>query len=378
MSLHYLFPALNEDQRMILDSVEVFCAGELIGRAESIDHAAEIAPEVLEQIAELGLLAICIPEEQGGAGFDQASYHAALIEMARASATCALHVVLQCSGFLEPIARGGCAETSVFEAAATGTAMAALAAFEGEGGFDAAAISATLTERDGKLVLDGVKENVVGPADASEFLVFAREGAGISAVVVPADAAGLVLGAPLDRLGMRGVAARSLRFDGLELPMSRRVGLAGEAAGLLEETATRLMIALASIGVGIMQAARDCGARYATERQQFRRPIADFEAMRERLATAEIGQAAVLNLVFSAARGLDEGADVAQLARIAKTLAGEFAMKAADDVLQVYGGYGYSQEYPAERLYRDARYVALALGGDAATRCAIAARILPE
>lgn len=377
MNANYLFPPLGEDQRMILDSVQVFCAGELIGRAEAIDHAASFPPEVLEQVAELGLLAIAIPEDLGGAGFDQVSQQAALIEMAEASAACALHVALQSAGFLEPVAHGGCKDESIFAAVATGDRSGALAAFEGEGGLGSSGIETTVSEVGGKLVLDGTKKHVLGGVAAEDFLVFAREGEGLSAVLVPGDADGLVRGESVERLGMRGVSSCSLRFEKVSVPIARRVGAAGAAEGLLAMVATRLALSLASIGVGLMRAAGKAAAQYSTERRQFRRPISDFDAMRERLASAEIGQAAVFNLVMSAARGLDEGADVAQLALIAKTLAGEFAMKAADDAIQVYGGYGYSEEYPVERIYRDARYLAVALGGDAVARRAIAAGILP-
>ena len=371
MSSNYFHPGPGEDQQMILDLVTGFAGDELAPMAESIDHAAALPDELSGQLAEMGLLAIPIAEEKGGAGFDFTSYALSLVELARGSGTTAMHILNQTSFFLSPLSEGNC-EHRAFAEVASGEARGALAAAEDTGSW-LAEMSTTVSDSK----LSGTKTHVLGADDAGWLLVAATEGEGISLFALESSRAGITIGGTAGRLGCRSLRTSTVTFDGVAVSDEDRIGAVGQGNDILRAAETRAQVALACVAAGLSSAARDAAAQYATERKQFRRPISDFEAIRQRLASSELAYGSSMSLILSCSRMIDDGADAAQLARIARVTAVTGAVKATDDALQVYGGYGFSQEYPAERIYRDACSLGVMLGGNDAASQALAAAIIP-
>lgn len=368
-------PEPDEEQRMLLGTVAEFASEVVAPAAETIDGESAIPAEISSQLAELGMLAIPIPEDEGGAGFDHLGYALTLIELAAASPSVALHVATQTTLFLEPLAHFGDAAT--VEAAYGAVAMGeTLGAF---GGSDTADGETSSIECEFAAAGDGVsvtgrKRWVAAAPAAGHALVLGREGDGLSAALVDLGGDGVARGERIDRMGMNGVAFGDIEFEGAT---ARRIGAAGAGGDIHARIRDRALVAIAAIGCGVMRGARDFAAQYAVERRQFGRPIGDFEAIQERLAAIEGDRVTCLNLVVSAARMLDAGRPVTHLAEVAKLGAGRAAMAAADHALQIYGGYGYSREYPVERFYRDARWVAIAQGGNDAIKRAVGTRVQP-
>lgn len=368
-------PELSEEQRMLLGTVAELAAAAVVPAAEGIDAEAAIPAELAAHLAELGMLAVPIPEDAGGAGFDRVGYALTLVELAAASPSVALHVAAQTTGFLEPLARfgEGDATEAAFGEVATGGALGCF------GGSDVAdgelgSIACTIADSGEGVTVTGSKRWVPAAPGARWCLVLGREGDEVSAALVDLDGAGVTRGARLDRMGMNGVAFGDVDLEGAP---GARVGPAGRGAELHDFVRDRALVALAAIGCGAMRGVRDFAARYAGERQQFGRRIGDFEAIEGRLAAIESDRVTALNLVVSAARLLDAARPATHLAEIAKLAAGRGAMAASDHALQIYGGYGYSREYPVERFYRDARWVAIAWGGNDALVRALGARVQP-
>ncbi len=373
MKSTYFYPAPSEDQQMILDLVVGFAKDELTSLAEGIDHQGEIPQALQEQMAEMGLLAIPISEDNGGAGFDFTSYVLSLAEIAKASGTVAMHLANQTTFFLEPLAQFATGHRA-FDEVASGGALGALALLEDAGSFAAEGIQ---TAVDG-LKLSGQKSGVLGGEDAKWILVGAKEGDGISFFAFEKDRAGTHLSETSKRLGFRSLSSSTVTFEGVSLRDEDRVGQAGEGAAILAYLQTRGQVALTAIAAGIADAAGEAAAQYATERKQFRRAISEFEAIKQRLASSVLAHGASMSLLLSCSRMIDDGIPCDQLARVAKVTATSGAVEATDDALQVYGGYGFSQEYPAERFYRDACCLGVFLGGNDDSIQELAKTILPQ
>ncbi|MCA9321025.1 MAG: acyl-CoA dehydrogenase family protein [Planctomycetes bacterium] len=369
----YLAPAPAEEQKMILDTVADLARDLVAPMAAKIDEDGAMPLELHEALAESGLLAIAIAEEDGGSGFDQQSRVLALAELASASGGCALHLWNQGILGLETLVAAG-GKTEFVQNVAMGEASLALAWFEAGDHLDPAACDTVF--ENGRI--DGTKVRVLGGDQADFFCVVAREGDAASLFLLPADRSGLQRGDPARRMGMRPVGAADVVLNGVAVGDEDRLGQAGAAGTILSRVMVCARLGLAAIGAGIARAARDEATRYASERVQFGRPIAELQAVQERLSRTEEAWSGSIALAMTAARLLDAGEDAAQVARLAYVRAAESALVAADDALQVFGGYGYSREYPVERIYRDARYLGCALGGVDRARLEIARAILPK
>ncbi len=373
MEFSYFYPRPNEDQQMIVDMVQGFASDELTRHAEQIDHDGKIESDLESQLAEMGLLGIPISEENGGAGFDFTSYVLALVELSKSSAATAMHVVNQTSLFLEPLSNNTEVH-SAFVEVASGDARGALALCEDAGSWK----PSTITMPCESMVLNGEKTGVLGAQDAQWLLVAAKENDALSFFVIECDRVGVELGKSSQRLGLRSLSSTSVKFANVAVTESDRVGASGEGASILEQIKVRGMAAVTAIACGLMAAGRDASALYATERRQFRRPIADFEAIRQRLASSVMGYGASMATLLSVARMIDEDVDATQLARIGKVMSSKAAIQATDDALQIYGGYGFSQEYPAERFYRDACCLGLLFGGNDSVTQDLAVAVIPQ
>lgn len=336
--------AITEDRQMLRDAVRDFAVDHIEPHAAQWDEEEELPPVVLEQLGELGLLTMTVAEEDGGSGFDIAAAVGAFEELGARDASTALCVALH---------------TAVAEALVAGSRLDILeSALE-----DGASLGATLrygdlqaTWRAGVVILDG-EAGIVAPRDASRFVVCAtsRSPAGKASrlVVVPPDADGVSLEPTTGTLGVRAARPASLRLDGVELDARSTLDV---EPGYLD---ARLHLYIAAICVGITRAALEEALSYAEQREQFGRPIADFQAIQFELSDRATALEAARLLTVRAADSLDTGDEV-DARRRWRTKAAAFqaavaAVRGADAAIQIHGGYGYTREYPVERYYRDAQ-----------------------
>jgi butyryl-CoA dehydrogenase len=377
--------AYTEEQTMIRDLVRDFAAGELAARAARIDAEARFPEDLLSQLAAVNLLGLAVTAEAGGAGVDAVSYALALEELARVCGSTALLVAAHNTLAAWPLEKWGTpAQRSAWLGPmARGEWLGACAVSESEAGSDVAAIRTTAKRRGENWILHGEKHWIVNAAQARLFLVLAQieprdTGTATALFAVERDRRGLDVRPAGVPLGLRGTGLGSLGLHDVEIPAGHLVGDAGRGLAHWDEIQDRASIALGAIAVGIGQGAFERALRYARERPQFDRPIADFQSVQWRIVDAGIEMQAARLMVHDAGRKLDAGEPIAKAAAMAKVFATEAATRAADHALQVHGGYGYITEYPVERTYREAKVCEVAWGTNEIQRLRAMRALLQE
>lgn len=345
MDLVFRDEPLTDEQKMIRDTVAEFVGASVAPGAAAIDADASFAPELMAELAELGLLSVPLPEASGGAGFDFVAFALVLAEIARECPALAQHVLLHTIGGVLPLS-----ELDGLESEAGMAAMGEkLAAFISD------AIDISFDASTGKV--SGHGANVLLAPNADVFVVHATAASG--GVLLLVDSSGAARGDSKNRLGMRGVHICDVSFDGADA----RVIAEGQACQrVVDLQLQRELVGALAIGAGLTHSVARIASNYAEEREQFGAPIARLGAVQEMMARADVAYRVTAELAFSLAGGIDRGEDVLVAARAARIVTGDMIMRAADSGLQVHGGYGFSQEYPIERLYRDARHIAV-MGG---------------
>lgn len=370
-----------------------FAAGEIRPGAAERDAARTIPGDLLGKVAELGFLGMRVPEAEGGLGLDLPTYLVALEELAWGDPAVALTVALQngpVAGLLQ--AAGSTEQRQWLPRLASGEALGAWAVAEPDSGSDLDGLG-TRASRDGDgWSLAGRKAWVSHGARADVLLVAARTGEDRSEIglfVVPAGAQGLKAGEPLNTLGMRASQTVDLELDGVRLPGDALLGGASEGRALLASVARESRLGVAALGIGIARAAAEHATTYALEREQFGRPIAGFEAVREKLGGMATRIAAARALLLKAAQQVEgagpggagsvlEGDDPESVSAMARLVAGETAEWVASQAVQIYGGYGYMRHYPVEKLMRDAQAVQILEGTVEVLRLRVAERVIDE
>jgi len=349
-------------QAQIREAVAEFADEEIAPRAAEIDASDTFPHELVEEMAELGLLGMPIPETHGGAGLDYHAYVFALEEISRASGglgtVVAAHTSLACNmifgygtepqreRFLEPLAAG--------------EEVGAFALSEPGAGGDVPAIETTVEPDGDGYRLDGQKVWVSNGSVADSVVVFAKtdleaDHRGISAFVVRSDNEGFSVEGTKDKLGDKGCPTAELRFDGVELPVDRRLGEEGAGFKQALETLKRGRVTIAARGVGIAQAALDAAWEYAGEREQFGQPIAKFQAIGHKLADIGTKTRAARVLAHDAADRKARGDSFVEEAAQAKLYASEVSREVTNEGIQIHGGHGYTTDFPVERFYRDVK-----------------------
>ncbi len=373
---------LTEEQEMLRAVAREFAEGEIAPRAAEID-ASESIPELLRaRLRENNFFGLLIPEEFGGAGLDMVSYVVIMEELSRASAAVAITVSVHNSVAAEPIQEFGTEEQKrSWLPRLAKDALGAFALTEPGSGSDAAALITRAEKRGGEYVLNGTKTFVTNGRFADVFLIMARTNPGqkhrgISAFLVPRTAPGLRIGKTIDKMGIRGSDTVELFLEDCRVPACCLLGAEGHGFRVAMQALDGGRIGVAAQALGIAQASVESAARYAREREQFGRPIAEFQAIQWMIAesAAEIEGARLLTL--RAAWLKDQGLPCAPQAAMAKLLASRVAREAADRALQIHGGYGYTKEFPVERYYRDAKVTELYEGTSEIQRIVIANSIL--
>lgn len=372
---------LTAEQRQVQELAREFAEGELRPHAAAWDRAGRLPPELRRQLGELGFWGMALAEDADGLGLDPVSVVLVLEELARGEAGVALWVNIH-AWVSAPLLAEALAERLRPEwlpAVGRGEALLAFALTEPEAGSDARALSTVAEPEDGGWRLRGRKAWVTQGAQADAAIVFARSSDGIDAFLVPTDTPGYRIGERERTLGHRTLEIVTVDLDDLRLPADHRLGAAGSGWTLAKRALVRGRLGAAAIATGIAQAALDHSLRYAAERTQFGRPIADFEGMQFKLADMAIRLEAARSLTRRAAAALAaQDPSAPALASMAKTFASEAAMAITTEAIQVFGGYGYMRDYPVERLFRDAKATELYEGANDIQRVLIARALIHQ
>ena len=356
--------ALNEEQRMFRNMFRDFAAKEIAPRAEEIDHEETLPQDILRKAANQGFLGATLPEKYFGAELDGVSYTMLIEALAGACVSIALtvatHVSLVAMSILE---HGTDAQKDEWlEAMAAGEVIGAFALTEPEAGSDGQAIATRATPDGDEVVLNGVKVWVGNGEIAGLFLVFAKGPEGIDAYLVPRDAPGLTVGYREPTLGLRNMAFNTVYLEDCRVPLANRLGGSGEGWTIAQKAMDRFAIAVAAAGLGVAADAIDVAAQFATERVQFGVPIAKKQAIQNYVAEAHIEVEALRYLVYRTAWLADQGGDFSTDASVVKAFGARVARNVTNRMVQVMGGYGFMEDYPMARKYRDARMLGL-VGG---------------
>ena len=376
---------LTEEQCMVQEMTRAFAEKELVPVASRLDRDGAYPHEQVRKLSEMGLMGVFIPEEYGGAGMDFLSYVTALEEVSKAWASLGTILSVNNSLVCGPIFRFGsdAQKKRYLPLVARGEWLGCYALTEAGAGSDAGSIRTRAVRINGGYVLNGSKVFTTNGSQANLAIVYAVTDAtqgkqGISAFLVERGTPGFVVGKIEDKLGLRSSETAALSFEDCRVPLENLLGREGEGFRIALETLDGGRIGIATQAVGIAQACIEESLSYSKERQQFGRPIADFQAIQWMLADMATEIDAARLLTYRAAWLHEQGREVTRAAAMAKLFASEAGNRAAYKALQIFGGYGYIKDFAVERLFRDARVTTLYEGTSEIQRLIIARHLLRD
>ena len=375
---------LSSDQRLIVQTVREFCQAKIAPLSAEYDRSGEYPREQLRGLAELGLLGATVPEAWGGAGLESVTYALCLEEISAADASVAVIVSVQ-NGLPEQMLLGYGTDAQrqrYLRPLATGEALGAFCLTESNSGSDAASLRLKAT-RDGEgWILDGSKSWITSGNQADIYLVMARSGGagarGVSCFIVERGAPGLSSGKPEEKLGLHAAHTTTVSFDSVRVPADSMLGQEGQGLSIALSCLDAGRIGIAMQATGIARAAFEHAARYALSREQFGRPIAENQGVSFKIADMAARIEGARLVALKAAWLKDVGQPYGREASIAKLLASEAAVDVTREAIQVFGGNGYSREYPVERLYRDAKITEIYEGTSEIQRVVISRSVFAE
>jgi len=353
--------SLSEDEQLFRDAVREFAESELADRAMSMDEAAQMDADLLPMLFEMGLMGIEVPEEHGGAGSTFFTSILIVEELSRIDPSVAVLVDVQNTLVINAFNRWASPEQqATYLPRLAADTVGAYALSEAGSGSDAFALGCRATQDGEDWILEGQKLWITNGNEADLFLVFAtidpEEGyRGITAFIVERDMEGFTVGKKEDKLGIRASSTTELIFDGVRVPAANVLGEVGKGYKVAIETLNEGRIGIGAQMVGLAQGALDHTVKYVQEREQFGRPIGQFQGVQFQLAEMATQIEAARLLVYNAARLKDAGEDFLMQAAQAKLFASEIAQQVASRCIDLYGGYGFTKEYPVEKYYRDAK-----------------------
>ena len=374
---------LTQEQQAFREMVREFAAKEVAPLAKQVDEEGLFPHETIKKIGELGLMGVAIPTEYGGAGADNVCYAIAVEEIARACASTSVIVSVNNSLVADPIYKFGteAQKQKYLIPLASGKLLGAFALSEPGAGSDAAG-QQTMARRDGDaFVLNGTKNFITNALEADIVLVFATvdrhlRAKGVCAFIVEKGTPGFSITKVEKKLGIKGSSCCQLLLDNCRLPANRLLGEVGQGFKVAMATLDSGRIGIAAQAVGIAQAALDISLSYSTQRVAFDKPIASFQAIQWMIADIANQTEAARLLTYRAAWMKDKGFRHTKESAMAKLYASETANRAATKALQIHGGYGYIYDFPAQRLFRDARVTEIYEGTSEIQRLVIAEHLL--
>lgn len=374
---------LNKKEELFLQMIRDFAENEVKPLAAEIDEEERFPIETVEKMAKIGIMGIPIPIEYGGQGGTNQMYSMAVEELSRECATTGVIVSAHTSLCVAPIFENGTEQQKqkYLPKLCSGEWIGAFGLTEPNAGTDAAMQQTTAIDAGDKWIINGSKIFITNAGYAHVYIVIAMtdksQGTkGISAFIVEKDTPGFTIGKKEKKLGIRGSATCELIFENCEIPKDNLLGKVGKGFGIAMKTLDGGRIGIAAQALGIAQGAMDETIKYTKERKQFNKSISKFQNTQFQLADMETKVQASRLLVRSAAYKKDNCMPYSTDAAMAKLFAAETAMEVTTKAVQFHGGYGYTREYPVERMMRDAKITEIYEGTSEVQRMVIAASIL--
>jgi len=376
---------LNDDQKMLRDTVRRIAEAEFGPRAAEVDQTEQFPRDAFKTLADNGLLGIQVPEVYGGAGAGMLSLILTVEEVARVCASTSVILTTQALAS-DPLLLAGSEDQkkNYLYRLASGQTLGACAITEPGAGSDVSGMKTMAKKVDGGYLLNGAKIFITNGGESDIVTVLAytdreKGNKGISMLMVETGDKGFTVGRQEHKLGIHGSDTRELTFEDVFLPEARLMGGEGNGFKILMTTFNYTRPAVAAQALGIAQGALEAAVNYAKERVQFGKPLASFQGMQWMLAEMALGVETARTIVYRAASTIDaepDSPDIPRISSMAKWYASDVAMKVTTDAVQVFGGYGYSREYPVERMMRDAKITQIYEGTNQVQRIIIAAQIL--
>ncbi|MEX0709896.1 MAG: acyl-CoA dehydrogenase family protein [Chloroflexota bacterium] len=376
--------ALSEEERTVRDTARDFARRELGPTVAQRDDEERYDRALFTRMGELGLTAIPYPEAYGGAGLSYFAWVLACEEIAAADMGMAISLSVHVLSQLCIVTHGTDEQKErLLPAMTAGTHLGAFALTEPGAGSDAASLELTARRTDDGYALTGTKVWITNAGEADQYIVFAtidrsRGSDGITAFVVPRDTPGFSVGSHERKMGIRDSPAAELVFEGATVPEANRLGAEGKGLTVALGSLASGRISIAAACTGLARAALEHATRYATQRIQFGKPIAEQQMIQATLADAAVAVEASRLLTWRAARLRDAGSSINVASSMAKMFASDTAMKVATDAVQVYGGAGYSRDNPVERFMRDAKGAQIYEGTNQVQRLIIAQQLIDD
>ncbi len=376
---------LPEDVRLLRATVREFAEKEIAPVAEELDRTKSFPYEIVRRLGELDLMGIPFPEEYGGAGGTSLAYAVVVEELARIDSSVAITLCAHTSLGTQPIYLFGSEEQKAdwLPPLCAGERLGAFGLTEPEAGSDAGNTRTRAVLEDGEWVINGAKQFITNAGtDISALVVITAvtgNGSGgareISNLLVPNGTPGYEQGAPYRKMGWNASDTRPLAFDDCRVPAENLIGERGAGLRQFLRVLDIGRIGVAAMGVGLAQGALDQALAYARERRAFGHPISSFQAIQAKLADISTEIEATRLLVYKAALEKDSGRNFTLTAAQAKLKSGRLAVRAAEEAVQIHGGYGYIEEYPVCRFYRDAKILTIGEGTDEIQQLVIARQL---
>jgi butyryl-CoA dehydrogenase len=376
---------LTDIQREIQRTCRDFAAKELIPHARKWDEEHHYPAAAVKQLGELGLMGVAIPEQWGGTGLDTVAYAVAMEEISRGCAGTGVIMSVNNSLWSDPINKFGtdAQKEKWLKPFASGQKLGAFALTEPQSGSDAGEMKTTAKRQGDFYLLNGSKNFITNGPQADAIIVFAMTDApkkhkGISAFIVPCDAPGFSRAKSDNKLGIRASHSCTIFMEDCKVPVENRLGGEGDGFKVAMATLDGGRIGIASQALGIARAALEEALAYSRERKAFGKPISEHQAIAFMLADMATELDAARLLVWHAATLKDQGVRHSKESAMAKVYASEMSTRVAHKAIQIFGGYGYTKEYDAERHYRDARITEIYEGTSEIQRIVIAASLLKD
>lgn len=351
----------NEEQIMLRDMVRQFAETEIAPFVEKMEQG-EFPREILKKMGELGLMGITVPNKYGGAGMDFTSYILAINEISKISAVVGVILSVHTSVGTNPILYFGTEEQKekYVPKLARGEYLGAFCLTEPEAGSDAGALKTKAIRQDDHYVLNGSKVFITNGGEADVYIVFAstnpeKGSRGISAFIVEKDTPGFIVGKNEKKMGLHGSKTVQLTFENMKVPVENLLGVENEGFKIAIANLNAGRIGISAQSLGIAEAALNAATNYAKERIQFGKPIVSNQGVSFKLADMATAVEAAKLLTFKAANLHSLGLPCGKEASMAKLFASRTAVQVATEAVQIFGGYGFTKDYPVERYFRDAK-----------------------
>ncbi|MCT1576661.1 acyl-CoA dehydrogenase [Oceanobacillus kimchii] len=374
---------LSDEQKMLQKMVRDFATQEVVPEIERMETEDRFPKELIQKMGELGLMGVPIPEAYGGSGMSYTSYIQVIHEISKFSATLGVILSVHTSVGTNPILYFGTEDQKqqYIPKLARGEYLGAFALTESGSGSDASSMKTTAKLIDDMYVLNGSKVFITNGGEADTYITFARTGDApkdISAFIVEKNAPGFIIGKKEKKMGLHGSNTVEIIFENCRIPKENLLGERGNGFKIAMANLNIGRIGIAAQGLGIAEAALNYAVTYAKEREQFGKPIAANQGISFKLAEMATNVESAKLLTYQAAALIEAGKQCNKETSMAKMLATKTAMKNAIEAVQVFGGYGYTKEYPVERLFRDAKVTEIYEGTNEIQHIVIAKHLLKD